>query len=563
VWLDQISFRLAAYGLCFAVAAPIAGVLLRRVSFADRRNADTVFAKAGAGCAIAVFMAIAALSAVSVDGNLDWIQTLNTYLGPALRVMQGGVPLVDVFCQYGIFPYLVFSVIHSTVLPFSYPAAAFVVTATNAIYVGVASGILLKASRNASVAVATAAALTVLVVPAWNGIPSNGGLRFLPPLLVCLGIVLSTKRVSAGGVIALLICSIWSIEGFAWGLVVYFSTLILRLVHDRANAATWLREIAISAGAVVLAQALLMVAWLALFGSYLRYDIYLEIIASYSGNGWGAVPFSTRSPLWFIASALYFCAVASGVAVALRGKNGDDSDVILSAVFPVGVAGIVTLFYWVGRPLEFNLLPTLVPAFVLAGLVLDRLPRILVTASSVLGAIGLLGTHEFYLGDRLALFSRARSIPASEWKYDPVIVSAASLIKKYQPDDPGLRLFVRLPRDIPIFLLTGKHDAFGRSNQNDELSEKYMNRGLVAGLKNTKVGSFVFSETLLADFMSGKRQPTSSTDSFTPFAYTAFLAITEKYDLCPIETGAEMMVSITVEKGAACAGRDDIAGIHD
>jgi hypothetical protein len=74
-----------------------------------------------------------------------------------------------------------------------------------------------------------------------------------------------------------------------------------------------------------------------------------------------------------LSPAPYFCAVAAGVAVALRGKERGESDAILTTVFPIGVAGIVTLFYWVIRPLDFNLLPTLVPAFVLAGLAVDRL----------------------------------------------------------------------------------------------------------------------------------------------------------------------------------------------
>jgi hypothetical protein len=154
-------YPVSFYRVCadFFLLAPAAGWLVRKWRFPDTTGETSLASKAVAGCVGLCFVAVACFWFPSVDGDLNWIQTYNAYLGPALRVLQGGVPMVDVFCQYGILPYLLFSLAFSTVLPVSYPSAAFVASAVNAIYVGVASGMLLKASRSGAVAAVLAAVL--------------------------------------------------------------------------------------------------------------------------------------------------------------------------------------------------------------------------------------------------------------------------------------------------------------------------------------------------------------------------------------------------------------------
>lgn len=112
---------------------------------------------------------------------------------------------------------------------------------------------------------------------------------------------------------------------------------------------------------------------MAAFGSLPRYDIYLDMIKSYGANGWGDLSFATTSMTWILAGMLYFSAISLAICEALKGRRSDSHSEILVYAFPISVAGIVTLFYWVGRPLEFNLLPTIVPAILLGALVVDHL----------------------------------------------------------------------------------------------------------------------------------------------------------------------------------------------
>jgi hypothetical protein len=46
------------------------------------------------------------------------------------------------------------------------------------------------------------------------------------------------------------------------------------------------------------------------------------------------------------------------------------------------------------------------------------------------------------------------------------------------------------------------------------------------------LGSAIFIEAAIFDFLSGRRQPTSFTHSFVPFLFQAFDAVRDAYDMC-------------------------------
>jgi hypothetical protein len=123
--------RLILYGIVYGVIAPLVGLIAFRLWPKSKPARPLSGRSLPIIDAIAILIAagavlITALDMAPVDGDMNWIQTLNLLFGPTLHVLRGGIPMIDVFCQYGFLPYLLFSLAFVTAFAPSYPAASLV-----------------------------------------------------------------------------------------------------------------------------------------------------------------------------------------------------------------------------------------------------------------------------------------------------------------------------------------------------------------------------------------------------------------------------------------------------
>jgi hypothetical protein len=426
----------------------------------------------------------------------------------------------------------------------------------NAAYIAVASAILFRCLRSKVMAAATVVILMSFVVPAWMHIPTSGGLRFLPPLLVCFGLILWPQRM-APALIALLVASFYSFDGFLWGALTFFAAVGVRLVYERGDLRKWASTISPCIAVLLLGHLVFASLWRVLFGAFPRYDIYLEIVR-YNASYWGDIPFTTP-PVWIIFSTTYFVAIALAVAEALRGKIGHDP-FLVTTVFPIAIAGIAGFSYWVGRPLEFNLWCTVVPAFILGAMAIDRLlPNI--WYGTVMGALAILLSAIYViqpgwpqLQQRLPRFASVMTTPTDVRAYDAVVLDAARLIEKHRSSiTDRIVLFVRQPRAVPIYLLTGTFDAFGRSTDAVAVSTTFMKR-FRALVDRIELNTIIFAEPIVADEAAGRRRPDIITDSFTPHDLEAYIVLSSRYKLCVIDkTPLGLIAAQLKEKASTCS----------
>jgi hypothetical protein len=120
-----------------------------------------------------------------IDSNFD-IEHYNAYLGPAIAVLNGKIPLVDVFCQYGL-SYLVFTLGY-LFLPNNYAVAAAIVSVLNIVCWITLLLIFRRMLRNplyfSVLAIISLLGSYYLPSHTPNMIPSALSMRYLPTILL-------------------------------------------------------------------------------------------------------------------------------------------------------------------------------------------------------------------------------------------------------------------------------------------------------------------------------------------------------------------------------------------
>jgi hypothetical protein len=546
----------------------------------SRRLIEPIFSTLRfSGIAIALFFVfITAFAAplILTKGDLDWIQTLNPYVGPSLRLMNGGVPLIDVFCQYGLLlPYLIFSAAFSTIIAPSYPSAEFVVSLVNASYLLIAIILLMRILGSMVLLAMVTTLISIMIIPAWTGIPQFGGLRFLPPLLVAAGIVFQSpkRHLSLISLVPLLIASFWSAESLIWGLLTFVCGIGGRLLYERAKFREFLHSIG---GAVVIlfaAHLLFSIGIRITAGAWPRYDIYLEILNSYRKSEWGNITFSNEPVIWVAQGLIYLSALAAAFGAIFQGqvKTGRTYPPEVYVLLPITVAGILGMSYWVARCFPIYLYPTMIPAVIIATVVLDRfLARVshfylVPTHSWLLTAIiagiiyMLAGTVAIHARENsglvngvhprnvLAYIRSLQSTPNQPDWYDPITWDTVEFVKKYQPDAKELILFTRIPRDTPTFLLTRTKDALGTSSQNEALSKTFVAE-ILERVKTIAVpGRYIFVDKSINDFLSETQAPADTMNTYLPMQLEIYKYIRTKYNLCVLEESPNGMLATVVQ----------------
>lgn len=310
----------------------------------------------------------------------DTLHHLNFYMGPVNDVMHGRTVLVNTFSQYGV------GVIYAL-------AAAYRISGADLSYgsfelgLGVLTAlwfcsiyILLRLTTNSQgIAMGTVAVAVVINVFGYGGmtsVPSAGVLRFGPPFVVVLLLVVEQRRGrtpwAALGVAALV--SLWSIETFAYtvGAVLPFLACTAWLRHGTARQR-------LGAGAFV-ATGLFVVTlgihfvfaigtWL-VAGRWPDWATYFDYLLLYAG-GFSKVLIAPLSPGLGVALVL----LASAVTVLTLGLRGAGLQDLTRARLPVLAAltgfGVIAYTYFVSHPVEGAEATIGVPVIVLGGIFLD------------------------------------------------------------------------------------------------------------------------------------------------------------------------------------------------
>lgn len=473
-------FRLVSGG---AVAALLYAAALRQRI--QRRDAPP-----GVGhylCYVAGLVLIVGL----FDGYL-MIDTLSysPYLAPALGVSNGLVPLIDVFSQYGL-GYLLFaagfSVQHNLFLP-----AALVAGLNVVMYLAVArSAFKLGADRLLSFILMVFAILFAHSAQLYNVnyTPSVLAMRFLPPTLLVLALLHAPVRrpfsVLSGA--AAVLCSFWSLEALVFGLAAYTAYLALCSVALRTRTADVVRAGLRLAALFILPHVALSAAYLAIFATLPRYDIYLALVfANLNGGEYWSMLMEPGVRTWILFAFGYASALGLAMHRALAARCLDEERTRRCAgIGAVAVLGALELSYYVGRSatplLPFLSLPLLLFVVLAGDWAVAALRRdgavpllawpVLTLAAVAFTAMGGIAADRFFrpisrdlsnsslLRAGLALDNREACDPCRLFNQ---VTSSAGMLWTYPENETGGSLTYTHPRNRAAYDLVRAYTAQNR-----------------------------------------------------------------------------------------------------
>lgn len=323
------------------------------------------------------------------DWNLGYLSQGFTghhapYVGPAYSILDGRVPLVDVFSQYGMFVFLPYT------LAFIFFTPSFLVAGMVSAVLNIVQNIVLLLILNKTISnkflVCLGAILTLVlrftVVPEQQVMtPSMYGGRFLLPLLLILTIIYlpRSKLFNLWTILIAWLCSLWSIENFFLGFAVYSAYATGFCVIHNPDSRKLL---------YVIPQKLFLVSMLFLsvhlayslvvliiYGSWPRYDIYLEMIASHAQEQvvtW-YLPVRPHFFMWgFFASVYFLVFVYSLKIIKLADDNLNQKWAFVKQLLPLTVLGVLELIYYVGKSEDPVLIAPIYPLMGIYFILADR-----------------------------------------------------------------------------------------------------------------------------------------------------------------------------------------------
>ncbi len=344
--------------LLFGIAWTVAGVWLRRRegwAFPRRRSLLGSVAVLGVGLVIL---------GLYDDGHFVDQGHQMPLVGPALHALRGGIPMVDVYSQYGLLPWLTHLVAFE-VFPPTFGTAAVLIRLINLGFFGVILSILFFVSRRRLSALWFFVPALLVAITShnpgstgmWNmnALPMTLGGRWLLPASIVLVLVAaqgrSWARWAAHALIAL--ASLWSLETFVFTLAPWGYCLLLDSVRSR-SAQLFFRQVALACAAVAVAQAAFAAIVYFSTGAVVDYRPYFDLFFRFrpaEESHW-SVLFDPYYALWFPIGAAYFLVMATATYRAFR---GDPPDTIVERLLPVAVLGLGPLAYFFGRPQEGTL----------------------------------------------------------------------------------------------------------------------------------------------------------------------------------------------------------------
>jgi hypothetical protein len=348
--------------LAYAIAAPgfagwaLAGALWTAIGVWLRQRAWSLARHRWLQPAMIVLASVVALGLYDDTHLVDFYHFL-PLVGPAMHAERAGVPLVDVYSQYGFLPWALYWLAFDIFQP-TYGTAAVVVRVLNVAYYATFVAILVQLSQRQLSAMWFLIPAFLVAVTShsnmWNmnALPMALGGRNLVPALMALVLVAARRRrhgpVIALGLIA--VAAISSLEILAFTVAPWGGCLLLDSVRERS----WqrlLRGIVQSVIIVALAQLVMVAVIWARSGAILCYDGYLELFFQYhpTEDSIWSVPFEPYYALWFPIGLAYFGVLALAWLRAFRGYP--DASLVEQLV-PAALLGLGPLAYFFGRPQE-------------------------------------------------------------------------------------------------------------------------------------------------------------------------------------------------------------------
>jgi len=295
------------------------------------------------------------------------------YTGPAYSLLGGKLPLVDAFSQYGMFVFLPYTLAFIVFSP-SFLTAG-VVSAVLSIAQNLVLLLILNKSISNKILVGLGAILTLIlrfvIAPGQQiATPSTYGARFFLPLLLVLVIIYlpSSKLFNFRTVVVAWLCSLWSIENFLWGLAVYLAYAVGFCVIHHTNKKRLIYDIFLKISLVVALFLSVHIVYslviFSVYGTWPRYDIYLEMVKSHTGSansmGW-ATPIRPLFLIWGFFVAVYFLVFAYFWKMLTSDQDKSQQWVFVKHILPVAVLGTLELTYYLGRSIDQVLIAPIYP----------------------------------------------------------------------------------------------------------------------------------------------------------------------------------------------------------
>lgn len=335
--------------LLFGIVAVAAAAWLRSIEARWPPGRATWFAR-GAFVLLALFI----LTLFDDDLYLN-VEHYLVHMGPAMHSIYGGIAMVDVFCIYGLMPWLLVKAALVTVAP-TFGAMAITVRLTMLAYYLAMCVALYAVSRRRLSAVALMLPFMLVATTFHpgllnlNGLPSTSGLRYLVPALMVAVLTAVRPQVWSTflAMVLLVLASLWSIEAFVYTLAPWGYLLFLQTVRSRSIAkpgATLLAAIVL----VALAQVAFVYGTHTATGQWVNYGPYLGLIANFRPDqaGFWAQAADPNFAMWVPVWLGLFLVLATAGYQALRGREPTDT---ASRLVPVAAFGFAELNYFAGFP---------------------------------------------------------------------------------------------------------------------------------------------------------------------------------------------------------------------
>lgn len=572
------------------IAALVTWLLLRLARKVQGRTADNV-----------LLVSACILVGLSFDPYFafDYLHH-STYVGPAIRSLHGGIPLVDAFGTYGVFVNLVFTAVF-LVFSKSFFASGLTAALVNLLQAFVFLVIVFRATKNRWLAACGA----VLVV--WfhhlaigynlDMTPSVSGMRFLPGELLLLSLCFFPPgaRFRWHSVAAFALGVMWSTESLVFVTGTYTAFLF---ASGMLAGRRWVRIVAESCAPLALlvgVHAGYSLLIYSLRGEWPLYDIYSALTRTYrtdDGVQW-TVEISPNFYQWAAFLVVSFTAIAYAWKRRFwGGKFSPDSDWTFAAVmFPAAVLATLEASYYVMRSIPTLLTSALFPFGIVLIVALERLAagdwRDTETARWVrrfaLGAaIVLLSVVSARLAEPLSAyranstllrrcFSFAGCWPPSliaEWRtklttptyqlsipkndtvwpfgffyYDPHMlpytIDGVALAKAYAADQERLLVFLPL-EDVSVLFHLGKQHRLSISQSFLDLNSGRLLRRLETELETVRAGEVVIA--------------TDKREGLNAMSNRLLDKLEHRFRFCLLEkTGSGLVAFRLTEKDRACA----------
>jgi hypothetical protein len=497
----------------------------------------------------------------------------NFLLGPANEVLHGEPMLAPTASQYGVTSiYLLAGWFQ--IAPIGYGTFGLLTGALTALWFGAGYGILRLAGTGRLL---SAAALGVAVVAlAYNlaypvgALPQSGPLRFGLPMALVLTAVAGERwpgrAWSVAGLVTVGLSSVWSLESFAYTLLVYAA---LACVRARLDAGSWVRGMTRAAVAALLAcvaaHAVFALATLVAAGRLPDWGEYLVYLREFLFGATGDLTYDVERWTPGLAVGAGYAASALALAELVRrdGPLVRRERAAVIALAGMTAYGIVLMSYYVDRSQSHILVHVALPALLTgalwlglllrAGPAVGRLPRRAGLAFGLAVAALVTATAWSSAADRFPRSPLSQGAPGGSslrgslerlWDPPPLAPSAPAgerALARHMPGEDASLVMVAPDVGLEILLRSGRVDrlllgdawetSFVAADELPALRERV--DALEPGTR--MLMDAAAEKTLAALRAEPERDPlTSPGNDLAPLQEWALQRIAARYDLEPV-----------------------------